>query len=100
MPPTSTPPPGSEPAVGHDWAPELLGPAIERAVQVARRDARTRGAPTPPAAMRPVLGFTKKLPPLAMRTVRTALDAFGSYRTCSPKASRSTDQPEKSHATT
>lgn len=80
MPPTSTPPPGSEPAVGHDWAPELLGPVIELAVQVARRDARTRGAPSPPTAMRPVLGFTKKLPPRAMRTVRDALDADESFR--------------------
>ncbi len=80
MPPTSTPPPGSEPAVGHDWAPELLGPAIELAVHVARRDARTRGAPSPPTAMRPVLGFTKKLPPRAMRTVRDALDADESFR--------------------
>jgi predicted RNA-binding protein with PIN domain len=81
MPPTSTPPPGSEPTVRQDCPPELVATALERAVVVARRDARTRGAPPPPSALRPVLGFTKKLPTRALRTVQSALDGDESFRT-------------------
>lgn len=80
MPPTSTPPPGSEPAARQDWPPELLATALERAVVVARRDARTRGAPPPPHSMRPVLGFTKRLPARALRTVRSAVDGDADFR--------------------
>lgn len=80
MPPTSTQPPASEPPAGRDWPPELLTPALERAVQVARRDAGTRGAPAPPTSLRPVLGFTKRLPSRALRSVQGALDADDGFR--------------------
>ncbi len=80
MPPTSTPPPGSEPISRPDWSPELLATALERAVVLARRDAGTRGAPPPPTSLRPVLGFTKKLPSKALRTVQRALETDPGFR--------------------
>ncbi len=70
-------PPAPEPP---EASPELLVTALERAVSVARRDAADRQAPAPPVALRPVLRFTKKLPPLALRSVLTALSGDESFR--------------------
>ncbi len=47
---------------------------------VARRDAATRGAPPPPTALRPVLGFTKRLPTRAQRSVLSALATDAAFR--------------------
>ncbi len=99
MSPTSTQPPAPEPlasgssgespggaadapdvlsAVGD--APELLAAAVERAVQTARRDRSTRGAPEPPAALRPFLGFTRRIPPRAQRAVLGVLHEDDVFR--------------------
>ncbi len=63
-----------------DIQTDLLTPAIERALSIARRDARDRGAPPPPSGLRPVMGFTKKLPPMALRTAVAALSADDAFR--------------------
>ncbi len=61
-------------------APELLSGAAERAVQTARRDRGSRDAPDPPAALRPFLGFTKRLPQRALRAVLDVLDEDEGFR--------------------
>lgn len=45
----------------------------------ARRDSGDRDAPTPPPALRPVLGF-QRLPPRALRTVADVLDRDEAFR--------------------
>lgn len=73
------PPPGPEHIAWTDDAPELLRGALEHAVALARRDATSREAPAPPAALRPVLRFTR-LPGAAMRTVAQVLDRDDDFR--------------------
>lgn len=58
----------------------LVAEASEVAVAVARRDAGTPDAPTPPAALRPLLRFNRRLPARALATVRDALDADEAFR--------------------
>jgi len=79
-PPDAPPEPPDAPPEPPDAPPELLTLALERAVSVARRDAADHQAPAPPVALRPVLRFTKKLPPLALRSVLTALSGDESFR--------------------
>lgn len=74
-----SPPPGPERIAWIDDAPELLSSALEQAVAMARRDATSRDAPPPPAALRPVLRFTR-LPARAMRTVAQVLDRDDEFR--------------------
>lgn len=74
-----SPPPGPDRIAWIDDAPELLSSALEQAVAMARRDATSRDAPPPPAALRPVLRFTR-LPARAMRTVAQVLDRDDEFR--------------------
>jgi predicted RNA-binding protein with PIN domain len=74
-----SPPPGPERIAWTEDAPELLRGALEHAVALARRDATSREAPPPPAALRPVLRFTR-LPGAAMRTVTQVLDRDDEFR--------------------
>ena len=58
----------------------LVAEASEVAVAVARRDAGTPDAPPPPAALRPLLRFNRRLPARALATVRDVLDADEAFR--------------------
>ena len=58
---------------------QLLRPALERAVVVARTAPKAPETPEVPAGLRPFLRFAK-LPPLALAAVRATLDGEPSFR--------------------
>ena len=59
---------------------DLLKAVLELAVVIAQAGQRVTPAVTPPAALRPYLRFTRKVPPPALRVARRVLDTDEEWR--------------------